>query len=157
VIPVHRYLVVANQTLGGVGLRQEIRKRHKAKPCSFYILVPNTHAVDYHGVPAAGGHVPMPTMITASGPATDEEATVQARYRLDRLLHRCYELGAKVEGQLGDADPLEAIGKTLADREFDEVIISTLPPLISKWLRADLPRQVRRRFGLPVTVIISKG
>lgn len=152
-----RYLVVANQTLGGAGLRQEIRKRHKAEPCSFYILVPNTRAVDYHGVPAAGGHVPLPTLITASGPATDEEATAQARYRLDRLLHRCYELDAKAEGQLGDADPLEAISKTLKDRQVDEVIISTLPPLLSKWIRADLPRQVRRRFGLPVTVIISKG
>jgi hypothetical protein len=66
-------------------------------------------------------------------------------------------MDAKVEGQLGDADPLNAISETLATRQFDEVILSTLPRPISKWLRADLPRQVQRRFGLPVTVIISKG
>lgn len=152
-----RYLVVANQTLGGAGLRDEIRKRHEAEPSSFFMLVPNTRARDYHGVPVAGGHVPMPTMITASGPATDQEATAQARYRLDQLLRRLNEMDAKVEGQLGDADPLNAISETLATRQFDEVIVSTLPRPISKWLRADLPRQVQRRFGLPVTVIISKG
>jgi hypothetical protein len=31
-----------------------------------------------------------------------------------------------------------------------------MPQLISRWLRADLPHQVERRFGLPVTTIITK-
>jgi hypothetical protein len=66
---VPRYLVVANQTLGSAELRQEIRKRFEADPDSFfyvlvpntrYVLVPNTRADDYHGVPVAGGFVPMP-------------------------------------------------------------------------------------------------
>jgi hypothetical protein len=69
-----RYLVVGNQTLGSVELREEIRKRFEADPNSFFLVfVPNTHAVDYHGVPVAGGFVSMPTLITVSGPATDEE------------------------------------------------------------------------------------
>jgi hypothetical protein len=153
---VRRYLVVANQTLGGARLRQEIRERLEAEPSSCYVLVPNTHAVDYHGVPAAGGMVPMPTLITASGPATDEEATEQARFRLDQLLGDLHELDATVEGELGDADPLTAISTVLASRQFDEVILSTLPRPISRWLRADLPHQVQRRFGLPVRVIISE-
>ena len=73
-VPMPRYLVVGNQTLGSVELREEIRKRFEADPNSFFlVLVPNTHAVDYHGVPVAGGFVPMPTLITVSGPATDEE------------------------------------------------------------------------------------
>jgi hypothetical protein len=51
-----RYLVVANQTLGSAEFRQEIRKRFEADPDSFfYVLVPNTRAEDYHGVPVAGG------------------------------------------------------------------------------------------------------
>jgi hypothetical protein len=62
---VPRYLVVANQTLGSAELRQEIRKRFEPDPdSSFYVLVPNTRAEDYHGVPVAGGFVPMPTLIT---------------------------------------------------------------------------------------------
>lgn len=152
-----RYLVVANQTLGGARLREEIRKRLEAEPCSFHVLVPNTHAVDYHGVPAAGGMVPMPTLITASGPATDEEATAEARSRLDRVLLQLHELGADVEGELGDADPLVAVTDALAGHRFDEVIISTLPHRVSRWLRADLPRHVQRRSGLPVTTIVSES
>jgi hypothetical protein len=152
---VRRYLVVANQTLGGARLRQEIRDRIEAEPSSFYVLVPNTRAVDYHGVPAAGGMVPMPTLLTASGPTTDEEATAEARLRLDQLLSRLHKLDVKVEGELGDPDPLAAIGNVLKRRQFDEVILSTLPHRVSRWLRTDLPRNVRRRFDLPVTVVIS--
>ncbi len=45
----------------------------------------------------------------------------------------------------------------LATREFDEVILSTLPQPISRWLRIDLRRQVERRCGLPVVTIIARG
>src|SRR3712207_9034658 len=62
-----RYLVVANQTLGGRELREEIRKRAVAGESSFYVLVPNTRAAHYHLVPAAGGVVPMPSLATSYG------------------------------------------------------------------------------------------
>jgi hypothetical protein len=151
-----RYLVVANQTLGSAELRQEIRKRFEADPNSFFsVLVPNTHAVDYHGVPVAGGFVPMPTLITASGPATNEEATALAQHQLDQLLKRLRELGVKAEGELGDPDPFKAIGEVLARDRFDEVIISTLPQRVSKWLHTDLPHKVQRHFEVPVTTIIA--
>ena len=65
----HRVLVVANQTICGKELREELRKRVTAGQCSFYVLVPNTAARHYHVVPAAAGFVPMPTY--DSGPATD--------------------------------------------------------------------------------------
>jgi hypothetical protein len=61
-----RYLVVANQTLGGRELREELRKRAVAGESSFYVLVPNTRAAHYHVVPAAGGFVPMPKIGRAS-------------------------------------------------------------------------------------------
>jgi GABA permease len=156
VIPVRRYLVVANQTLGGAELGEEIRKRLEG-PSSFYVLVPNTRAVDYYARAAAGGHVPMPAVITECAPAADEEATAQARDRLDRLLDRLQELGAKAEGALGHANPLKAIDDVLASRQFDEVILSTLPQPVSKWLRMDLPHQVQRRCGLPVVTITARG
>jgi hypothetical protein len=60
-----------------------------------------------------------------------------------------------VEGDLGGSDPLEAIEKVRADRQFDEIIVTTLPQHVSRWLRADLPHQAERRFGLPVTTITT--
>lgn len=62
-------------------------------------------------------------------------------------------MGAKAEGELGDPDPLQAIGEVLARERLDEVIISTLPERLSKWLHTDLPHRVQRRFGVPVTTI----
>jgi hypothetical protein len=64
-------------------------------------------------------------------------------------------LGVPVEGDLGSSDPLEAIEKARASRQFDEIIVTTLPQHISRWLRSDLPHQAERRFGLPVTTIIT--
>jgi hypothetical protein len=145
---VPRYLVVANQTLGSAELRQEIRKRFEADPYSFfYVLVPNTRAEDYHGVPVAGGFMPMPTLITASGPATDEETTAQAQHLLDQFLKRLRELGVKAEGELGDPDPLQAIAEVLARDRFDEANISTLPERVSRWLHRISPRKCSAASG----------
>ena len=43
----------------------------------------------------------------------------------------------------------------LAEHQFDEIIVATLPRRISRWLGAGLPHQAGRRFGLPVTTIIT--
>jgi GABA permease len=153
-----RYLVVANQTLGGRELREELRRRAVAGESSFYVLVPNTRAAHYHVVPAAGGLVPMPSMATGyGGPETDEEATQEARERLSRVLAHLAELGVEAEGRLGSAHPLEGVEEVLAQHEFDEVVVATLPKRISRWLGSDVPHQIERRFGLPVTTIVSRA
>ncbi len=151
-----RYLVVANQTLCGAELSEEIRKRLEG-PTYFYVVVPNTRAMDYYSLAAAGGHVPMPAVFTECAPAADEQATAQAQQRLDQLLTRLEELGAKAEGELGHANPLKAIDDALASRQFDEMILSTLPQPISRWLRMDLPHQVQRHCGLPVVTITARA
>ena len=153
-----KYLVVANQTLGGRELREEIRKRVAAGDSSFYVVVPNTRAAHYHVVPAAGGLVPMPTIATSyGGPQTDEEATAEARGRLSRMLAELAESGVEAEGHLGSPHPLEAIEEALREHVFDEVIVATLPKRISRWLGSDVPHQAERRFGLPVTTIVSRA
>ena len=153
-----RYLVVANQTLQAAEVREVLRKRISAGPCSFFVIVPDTKAAQYDSM-AAGGMLPQPGMwwwaTYYARPATDEEATGQARQRLSSILAALTALGAPVEGELGDPDPLEAIAKACAGRQFDEIIVATLPRHASRWLRAGLPRQVQRRFGLPVTTIIT--
>jgi hypothetical protein len=59
------YLVVANQTLGGAELKEEIRKRLEDGGSTFYVLVPATRPHDYP-VPmtglelgGSGGSLPM--------------------------------------------------------------------------------------------------
>ena len=155
-----RYLVVANQTLQRAELREELRKRIQAGPCSFYVLVPNTSAADYHEVPAAAAEVLQPSMTWWATdyrrPATDEQATAQARQRLDQMLADLGALGVPLEGDLGSPHPLEAMDKVLSDHDFDEIIVATLPRHLSRWLRADLPHRADRRFELPVTTIITK-
>jgi GABA permease len=154
-----RYLVVANQTLQGAELREELRKRIEAGSSSFYVLVPNTTAAHYHTGTAAGSVLP-PSMTwwatNYRGPATDEEASVQARQRLSQMLTDLAALGVLVEGDLGSSHPLEAMEKAFIDHQFDEIIVATLPRRISRWLGADLPHQAERRFRLPVTTIITK-
>lgn len=132
-----RYLVVANQTLASGELTEEIRKWSAVGPCSFYIVVPATPPKD---------------QLTW----TEGEATAIARDRLDRALTRLRELEVEADGDVGDPNPLQAIAEVLQDSSFDEIVLSTLPPGISKWLGQDLPHRVQRKFDLPVTHVIGQ-
>src|SRR6185437_1113125 len=124
VVTMRRYLVVANQTLHAAELREALRNRISAGPCSFFVIVPDTKATDYDAV-AAGGVLPQPGMwwwaTHYARPATDKEATVQARQRLSLMLAGLAAMGVPVEGDLGSANPLEAMEKVLADHQFDEI------------------------------------
>ena len=159
VMVMRRYLVVANQTLQAAELQDALRERISAAPCSFFVIVPDTKAAQYDAV-AAGGMLPQPGMwwwaTYYARPATDEEATAQARQRLNSMLASLAALGVSVAGALGSPDPQEAIEKVCASHQFDEIIVATLPRHLSRWLRADLPHQAQRRVGLPVTTIITR-
>ena len=133
-----RYLVVANQTLGGPRLAGTIRARLAAGPCRFHIVVPATPREE---------HVVW----------TEGEAHDLARARLDHALERFRTLGAKADGEVGDGRPLEAIRDALREGEYDEVILSTLPPGLSKWLKLDLPTRVAKAFGVPVTHVVAEA
>lgn len=132
-----RYLVVANQTLGGDHLADKVRQCVAEGPARFHILVPATQPQD-HAV------------------WTEGEARALAQQALDRALERFRQLGADADGEVGDESPLEAIGDAVRDQEFDEIILSTLPPGMSRWLRQDLPHRVERSFEIPVTHVVGQ-
>lgn len=152
------YLVVANQTLPGSELREEIRKRIQAGPSSFHVLVPDTRPRDLVDDFGRGWASPDGAIaVLGGGPISAEEATANAQHRLDDVLEELRGLQVDVSGELGDADPLKAVGEVLQRQQVDEIILSTLPKPVSRWLRVDLPHRLHRRFGLPVTTITTKG
>jgi hypothetical protein len=129
-----RYLVVANQTLGGDHLLSLLRELAQT-PSTFHVLVPATAPSDHLW--------------------TEGEALATARRRLELALERFREAGLEVAGEVGDPRPIEAIDDVLRRESFDGVVLSTLPPRLSKWLRLDLVHRVRATFGLPVRHVIG--
>lgn len=133
---VHRYLVVANQTLGGEPLFARIRELARAGPSAFYVVVPATPPKD---------HV-----------WTEEEATEIARSRLDSALERMEALGLEADGEVGDGSPMLAVEDAIREQgAFEAIVLSTLPPRLSRWLRLDLPRRVESAFGLRVIHVVG--
>ena len=132
-----RVLVVANQTACGDELLEAVQARMVAGPCRFTLLVPATHPHEH-------------------ATWTEGEARAIARRRMEEAITRFTEIGAEVDGVVGDASPVRAIDDVLIDNPHHEIVLSTLPPGISRWLRLDLPQRVGQRFGLPVTTIISE-
>lgn len=144
------YLVVANQTLGGERLRQELVDRIRRGDASFRVVVPLTEPQYYTTWSIEGMHHFEP-------PPDVSEARAQARARseeqMHELLRRVRERGGEAEGELGDPDPMVAIEDALDRYEVDEILVSTLPPGLSRWLRLDLASRLERKVDIPVTVI----
>jgi CRP-like cAMP-binding protein len=131
-----RYLVVANETVGGKALLDEISARNRTGQSQFRVLVPAT-------VPEEG--------LTW----TEAEARALAQDRLDRVLNQLEELGVQGLGSVADADPLLAIQDASREKRFDEVILSA-PSKRSGWMKPDLPRKIKASVSLPVTYVAGE-
>lgn len=151
-VGVPRVLVVANQTLRGPELERVIRERLRRGPCEFVVAVPVTKADDLISVDQYG--VPMPRG-TLDQRMEQEEAEQLARNRLDSLLVEIHRCDAVAEGFLGDADPWRTFKEAVDSDTFDEVIVSTLAPGVSRWLRMDLVSRIDRAFDGQVTAIVA--
>lgn len=131
-----RYLVVANRTLGGAHLDEVVRACTSRDTCHFHVLVPANSAL-------------------GTWTATEEEDHASARERLASALERFRALGAEADGEIGDARPLDAILDALEGEDYDGIILSTLPPGASRWLRMDLISRVERAVEVPVTHLVA--
>ena len=131
-----RVLVVANRTAESPELLDALRSRAVHGPCEFTLLVPSTP----HGLAWAAD----------PGEAGQQEAERHRQAFLEQLREGGLDV---VDAKVGDGDPLAAISDECNFNEYDELIVSTLPLKVSKWLRIDLPRKAEAATGLPVTHI----
>jgi hypothetical protein len=132
-----RVLVVANRTAESPELLDALRARAAQGECEFTLLVPSTPqgiawAADMH----AGG----------------EEAEQHRQAFVDELRGEGLDIG---EAKVGDPDPLAAVQDECNAHDYDELIVSTLPLHISKWLHLDLPSKAKAATGLPVTHVVA--
>jgi flavin-binding protein dodecin len=154
---VRRCLVVANRTVGSPALAAAIRDRLAAGPVELHVVVPAR-------IPPLASTAMMSEPLTGYAAvagdevaALHEEAEREADQRLRRELDRFRDLGATASGEVALGDPVDAVAGVLARGAFDEIIVSTLPGAVSRWMRIDLPRRLQRRFGLPVTHVEQPG
>jgi len=114
-----RYIVVANQTLGGEELTAKLAECADAGPCRFYLVVPvtNTEASDQWFTGGLEGVLPGAYRI----------ARTLASGRLRHELARLREAGVEADGEVVDPMPVDAIRKIASREDADEVIVSTLP------------------------------
>ena len=130
-----RVLLVACRTAAGEPLVDAVRRRARASPCEFTLLVPRPcHGLHRVVDPEDHGWREAQTVIDTACPVLREAA------------------GSEVGGMIGSHDPVAAVEDALNLHGFDEVIVSTLPAHASRWLHLDLPSKVAG-MGVPVTKV----
>jgi hypothetical protein len=137
--PASQVLVVAHRTAATPALLEAVRERAARGPARFHLLVPN---------PA--GHAELTEAERQEKHTEGEHVLALALPLIDRAA------GGPADGSVSIRhDPMDAIEETLHDGKFDEVILSTLPRSVSRWLHVDLPRRVAH-LGVPVTTVIAE-
>ncbi|GAA3691682.1 hypothetical protein GCM10022204_03720 [Microlunatus aurantiacus] len=152
-----RLLLVANKTLSSAEVSRFVQDRIAAGDCQITLLVPATPQRVHAGSRMADEIATAGSGVRGSGGGDSVDDWENARTRLERGLSDLRALGATVDGEVGDANPAKAIAEVLGRKAFDEVVLSTLPKGISRWLGLDIPHQIQRKFHVPVTVINAEG
>ncbi len=145
----HKVLIVANQTIGSAELTRAVAERI-AEGTHFHLLVP---------VP------PTPPSAISVGLAAVESAATAfmvlpdlralAEERLETGLDWLHELGADASGEVGLVDTVAAVIGVVERDGIDEILVSTLPSRISKWLRQDLPHKIEKHVNVPLVVVTA--
>ncbi len=95
------------------------------------------------------------TLLVPAFPTVFDPEALESRHTIELAIPLLEEAtGTTVDGIVGDSDPFAAVQQALKDTPYDEIIISTLPARVSRWLKRDLPQRVER-LGVPVTVVTA--
>jgi hypothetical protein len=129
-----RYVVVANRTLGAGALSDRIDELLASGASHFHLVVPVTNG--------------------QAGLARDQESSrTRALTRLHRELSRLRERGIDASGEVVTGDIVERVREVTDEHHVDAVLVSTLPPRISRWLRLDLVTRLTKAVHVPVQQI----
>ncbi len=131
-----RILVIANETVGGGPLRDEIRRRSEGFDERVLVVCPALNSPMRHWA------------------SDEDDARVKAQERLNASLARLREAGVDAKGEVGDGEPLQAMEDALRLFGPDEIIISTHPEGRSHWLERGIVDAARERFAVPITHVV---
>ncbi len=135
-----RILVVANETVGGPELLAEVRARAGSGAARVRVVCPALNSPLRHWV------------------SDEDGAREAAQARLDASLAAMRAAGLQADGEIGDADPIQAIEDALRTFRPDELILSTHPEGRSSWLERGVVEKARERFEIPLThVVVDLG
>lgn len=132
-----RLLVIANETVQGEALLNEIRDRCRDRRCEVMVVTPA-----------------LASSRTSHWTSDIDEAIELARQRMELSLIEIKQLGLKAKGEIGDSDPNVAIEDALRVFSADEILISTHPPDRSRWLEHGVVGKAREQIDLPITHVV---
>lgn len=132
-----RVLVVANQTLASEGLARAVGTLTAEQPTTFHIVVPATP--------------PREHLVWTEG-----EARAVAAARLDAALAWFGSQGVEATGEVADPNPVLAVQDALIERDAERILIVTLPPGASRWIRRDVVNRIRSAVDLPVHHLVAE-
>ena len=127
-----RILVISNETVEGAVLHEAIRFRAHNVEGEVLVVAPALNSRVRHWM------------------SDSDDARAAARRRLERLA----AAGVRARGEVGDADPMQAMADTLRVFAADEIVIATHPEARSHWLAHDLVARARLRFDVPVLHVV---
>ncbi len=133
-----RILVIANETVGGATLRELLAERANERT-EVLVISPALNTPLRHWV------------------SDEDGARSDAQQRLEHSLRRLQDAGVNARGEVGDAEPLQAIEDALRKFGADEIVISTHPPGRSNWLEQGLVERAQERFAVPIHHVIATG
>jgi GABA permease len=131
-----RLLVVVDEPCTSPELCASIRAYAGGRPLEALVIAPA------HDLPATQWYV------------DEEAARADATHRLRACVACLGQDGIRVRGELGDGDPVHAIGDALYEFPADEILLISASQRPSRWLRQNVIDRARDTFPQPVTHVV---
>jgi hypothetical protein len=131
-----RILVVANETVAGRALREAVEDAAEGYRSNVLVVSPALNSQLKHWT------------------SDEDQARAAAEDRLRRSVAELERLGIDARGEVGDADPVQAIEDALRTFGADVIVISTHPEGRSNWLERGVVASARERFAVPITHVV---
>jgi hypothetical protein len=131
-----RILVVANETVAGRALREAVEAAAEGYRANVLVVSPALNSPLRHWT------------------SDEDQARAAAEDRLRRSVAELERLGISARGEVGDADPVQAIEDALRTFGADVIVISTHPEGRSNWLERGVVSTARERFAVPITHVV---